>query len=666
MSSYNQQNQHVENQYNANSINFYAAPLSLTDAQRLQNRKVLLERVRSRWITGLLEPSLHGVPHLSLQLYEQPDAVRNPWILDVQELAHAAYPWIPNINIAQIYDRAGGELLILGKPGSGKTILLLELLTNLLERAQHENTHPIPVVFNLTSWAVKRKPIIDWIIEELHDKYEVEYKVGQSWVYNNQILLLLDGLDEVNPEFRVACMYAINTYRSEHGLVPMVVCSRSTDYLERPTRLLLRNAIVVQPLTKQQIEQYLSSIDEQLAELYNTLQTDPIFQELVTTPLILYVLTQVSREESLKDILTVGSLETRIYQVFATYVERMLTHRSKKAHYTSQQTRHWLTWLAKQLVQHNQTEFYIERMQPDWLSNNRSYWIYRIAVGLTIGLFAGISIGMVVSLILMLSLSLGMSGGTIGEFILEIVLMLIPWLIIGLIVGLIVGTISALIGAVISVLLGNLGHKSAFGIKPAETIRWSKNKAQRGLGHLLIIGGSIGIGSGVGSGMAGGLDIGLVVGFVCGLGIIMIIGFIRGLSAEMLDEHNFGRPNQGIRLSVYHAILIALFSLILGSVGGLADGLFQGLNGLIFLLPLLGLIVGLICGSLNGGIACIKHACLRILIWRRYGPLNYPHFLDYAVERILLRKVGGGYIFVHHMLMEYFATLNFKQDSDDL
>lgn len=36
---------------------------------------------------------------------------------------------------------------------------------------------------------------------------------------------------------------------------------------------------------------------------------------------------------------------------------------------------------------------------------------------------------------------------------------------------------------------------------------------------------------------------------------------------------------------------------------------------------------------------------------------TYPPCLDYATERILLRKVGGGYIFVHRLLMEYFASL---------
>ena len=37
-------------------------------------------------------------------------------------------------------------------------------------------------------------------------------------------------------------------------------------------------------------------------------------------------------------------------------------------------------------------------------------------------------------------------------------------------------------------------------------------------------------------------------------------------------------------------------------------------------------------------------------------PWNYPRFLDYAAERILLRKVGGGYIFTHRLLLEYFVT----------
>ncbi|MDJ0592593.1 MAG: hypothetical protein QNJ72_21810 [Pleurocapsa sp. MO_226.B13] len=45
-------------------------------------------------------------------------------------------------------------------------------------------------------------------------------------------------------------------------------------------------------------------------------------------------------------------------------------------------------------------------------------------------------------------------------------------------------------------------------------------------------------------------------------------------------------------------------------------------------------------------------------------PWNYARFLDYAAERIFLRKVGGGYIFIHRMLLEHFARMELEQRQD--
>ena len=76
----------------------------------------------------------------------------------------------------------------------------------------------------------------------------------------------------------------------------------------------------------------------------------------------------------------------------------------------------------------------------------------------------------------------------------------------------------------------------------------------------------------------------------------------------------------------------------------------------------MGLGVGLIGGLAYGGNAVIRHYTLRFLL-SRVGclPWNLVRFLDYCAERIFLRKVGGGYIFVHRTLMEYFASLNQSQ-----
>ena len=54
----------------------------------------------------------------------------------------------------------------------------------------------------------------------------------------------------------------------------------------------------------------------------------------------------------------------------------------------------------------------------------------------------------------------------------------------------------------------------------------------------------------------------------------------------------------------------------------------------------------------------IRRLLLRILIhWTGHLPLNLNRFLDYATYRIFLYRVGGGYIFIHRYLMEYFASL---------
>jgi hypothetical protein len=60
-----------------------------------------------------------------------------------------------------------------------------------------------------------------------------------------------------------------------------------------------------------------------------------------------------------------------------------------------------------------------------------------------------------------------------------------------------------------------------------------------------------------------------------------------------------------------------------------------------------------------GGSACLHYFALRLVLWHNnFTPLNYVRFLDYASARIFLRKVGGGYVFVHRMLLEYFAAIH--------
>src|SRR5262249_50195056 len=132
--------------------------------------------------------------------------------------------------IVQVFDAMDQALLILGAPGSGKTTLLLELARDLLTRAGDDPAHPIPVVFPLATWSVSRKPLVEWLRDELNFRYDVPRAIAQQWVGSDLLLPLLDGLDEVKAEHRAACVAAINAFRQSHGLLPLVITSRMADY----------------------------------------------------------------------------------------------------------------------------------------------------------------------------------------------------------------------------------------------------------------------------------------------------------------------------------------------------------------------------------------------------------------------------------------------------
>ena len=108
--------------------------------------------------------------------------------------------------------------MILGDPGSGKTVTLLQLAQHLLEQAQSIASEPVPVVFHLGSWAVERISFEKWLILEARSKYYVSGELFEKWLRENRIILLLDGLDEVDRAHQSGCVLGINNYISTWGV----------------------------------------------------------------------------------------------------------------------------------------------------------------------------------------------------------------------------------------------------------------------------------------------------------------------------------------------------------------------------------------------------------------------------------------------------------------
>src|SRR5207244_4509616 len=129
----------------------------------------------------------------------------------------------------EISDQLEQRLLILGDPGSGKTTTLLELARDLITRAKNDPRQPIPVVFHLSTWT-KDQSFVMWLAREIGNKYRISSEMGREWLVKNRLLLLLDGLNEVTPEHRAACVQAINEFGGKTGCPGIAVCSRLEEY----------------------------------------------------------------------------------------------------------------------------------------------------------------------------------------------------------------------------------------------------------------------------------------------------------------------------------------------------------------------------------------------------------------------------------------------------
>jgi hypothetical protein len=594
-------------------------PPSHLSPREQQNRNRMLDKVEAFWVKGVLEQFLYQIARLELGFEHAPAQVSHPWETVLQQ-ANQPNQTIPaGKPVIAVFDNLLGEMLILGAPGAGKTTTLLELTRDLITRARSNEQYPIPVVFNLSTWATKRQPLKEWLAEELNQRYDVPKKLAQEWVAANTLLPLLDGLDEVAAEYRDACAEAINEYRKAAGFVPLAVCSRITDYEVLITKLRLQGAIVIQPLTKPQVDNYLKQIGRPLAAVRAALRDDAELWGLMENPLMLSIVALAYKDTSAVKLRASGTLDARRRRLFDDYIEAMFTRpgRSKgTAIYPQEQMLHQLSWLAGKMLEQKQTVYYIERMQSDWLPpRQRGGYLFRVR--LLCGLVVGLCIGLVAGLLGGLGVGLGFG------------------LVAGLGFGLVAG-------------LGNRLEK----IKVVETLPWSWSR------YVLLNG----LGFGLVAGLVAGLRFGLLVGLLGGLGVGLLIGLLGGLgvgpSGAELEVKAVS--NQGIHRS-------AQSCLIFGLLGALGGGLFSGLFAELFDGLFSGLIFGL-CSGLGGGLgvgldiggrAVLQHYTLRWLLYRN-GSLPFRDlipFLDYCAERIFLRKVGGGYIFVHRLLMEHFESL---------
>ena len=176
------------------------------------------------------------------------------------------------------------------------------------------------------------------LIQELLEKYQVSKALGETWVESEALILLLDGLDEVQADQRNACVQALNLFMQNHGTTEVVVCCRIQDYQALKDRLALRSAICIQPLTDQQVNLYFDQAGNQLSSLQAVLPQDEILQELATSPLMLSIMSLAYQDFRPEQLTLGGNSEDYRKRLFETYVNRMFQRRGSTQQYPRQAT----------------------------------------------------------------------------------------------------------------------------------------------------------------------------------------------------------------------------------------------------------------------------------------------------------------------------------------
>ncbi len=652
--------------------NFSRTKVGVDDGKLLKFRKQLLNRLESD-ISIRQKNSLHKLIQIDLAKEEQRRQVGgsdtplapedqtqannnllNRFVRIFRNINSQESDLKPNQKIIDLYDREDiqGKLLILGEPGAGKTTELLSLTRDLIQRAVEEENAPIPIIFELSSWK-NDQPIGNWLMEQLPEIYPgLPKAIAESWINNQQIIPLLDGLDELGSKTMDECILAINKFLDSSFQSGLVLCCRREEYEQAQNKLnQLNGAIYLSPLSNDQIQQYLKRLNR--SSIWDeTIINEPSFLELVRKPLFLSMLVVAYQGRRIKNYT----------ELFEAYIEKQLHNLDSQGTYppgkspSQKQTLHYLVWLARKLDAERETEFLIESMQPTWLESKKQKIVYRVIVGLIFGLIFGLVFGVITVL------NFGLIFGLLYGLIISLVVGLVVGLIGGLNTGLNLGLIFMLSGGIVGILIYeilfglilNQNRIKLVAIKLTEKISWSLRNFFRNVLVIGLVAGSffgliVGLIASLRVGLVVGLFLGLLTGLLGGLVFGLLGGLLGGFNNSAIEHKNF--PNQGIWNSLKNGLILGLLvGLFVGLLYGLVVGLFLGL--------LTGMLYGLIFGLIAGLKSVIQHFTLRLVLYRNgYIPWNYAKFLDHAAKHRFIQRVGGRYRFMHDLLRKHFAQM---------
>ncbi|MGH3829204.1 MAG: trypsin-like peptidase domain-containing protein [Pseudonocardiaceae bacterium] len=592
------------------------------------------------------------------------------------------------------------QLVVLGDPGAGKTVLALLFTLGLLDSPL--SGEPVPVLLTASSWDPRTEHLHKWmtrrILEEYpalanHDVYGAD--AAERMVTEGRVMAVLDGLDEISAALLPEVLDALDA--AVAAKYPLVVTCRGTEYeaaVARSGRILTRAAVLeIEPVDLDDVATFLMATgptaQDRWGPVVDKLRSNrdvPLAQAL-TSPLMVSLARTVyaaptSDPSELLDFANKAAVEHHLLEAFipAAYHQTPpapgTPSTPEQVRYPPEQARRWLTFLARHL---------------DTLATpDLAWWQLVDTISRTT---CGISVGLTVGLVF------GFAGFVSGSGIPGSTYRLESGLEMGLVFGLATGL--------------------SYGVSKRPAPLRVETRFQEKLALLLsrfVIGFAIGVGVGFGVALPYGaaLTIGVAFGFafaapvcldipakvaqVSSPGVVLkqdraavfLFGLILTLPIGLIDGLVVWFPS-GPAFGVFDGVEALLSGTLVGGVaGGVLGGRMYGRVGrYVFAIvgavtdgflfdpndtvphPIIGLVSGVIFGLACGCVGVLSrawgaYAVSRIwLALRGDVPWRLMRFLDDAHHRGVLRQSGAVYQFRHSRLQDHLAHDRADSNSRD-
>ena len=598
---------------------------------------------------------------LPVRWQQAPDAVMDHWENICRVLpGESAEPLdlvgrLPEI--AEVYRRIpSGRLVVLGRAGSGKSVLAARFVLDLLRT--RERGDAVPVVLSLGSWNPLVTPFRDWLAGQLTRDHpglaatvRDESNLATALVEAGRILPVLDGFDELAAGLHRAALDALNA-----TTLPLLLTSRPGEYaaVAGADALTAAAAVRLTDLTVTDLIDYLPRTtrrnggatvwDPVLAELRDHPERPACvnLRAVLTTPLMVGLARTIYSGPAGHDPATLldtdrfGSQHELEDHLLGSFIPTV--YEDRHSPWDSARVRDWLAYLAKHLD-------LLDTQDLAWwqLGGGMRRGSRMLVVGLVSGLVIGLLSGFLIWLVDTLAGGRGLVAfvGGLGN-----------WLGFGLALGLAHGA-GIMLG-------GGAFEPSRMRLRVRGGARQLRTTFRPrlmvgvtggvGLGLVLAFAGTAGLepmgllgfgflgwlAAGTGFGMLAGLGWGLMAGFEAPVDIRSAVGptdLLRTNRATVVVEF----LAWGLVLGVAHLLVIAFG---VGYVNPVAYPLDLVLG------PVIGLLIGI---SLSAWGQWVVFARVWLPLTGRL-PWSVAAFLDDACRRGVLRQVGAVYQFRHARL----------------